>query len=104
MEYAFREFQTSGSGFEFCGISVKKSEILFTKSFYAKMGEPEFVKVFIDNAVQAICIKPWKSEDCVYKVRKPSQRISCAIYKEMPQGRYKFKEEVNGGFVCTRTP
>lgn len=93
-------FKTSGSGFRYDGIRVTKIGIIITNGMRERFVGVGRVILKIDKDRNAIALEPTEKEN-EYKIftNKNTLRIGCRINREMPIGRYYFKEKTDDGFV-----
>lgn len=99
IEYNFKRFESNGSGFRFIGINKKDKFITITVELYKKLN-CESIIFSIDTDNKAILIKPADNYSMGYRVKKGSHQINITLGSEMPNGRYYFETEYDGGFVC----
>lgn len=83
--------------------SVGQTQIVFSKDVFKKIGEPDYVNVFIGNEEDAgkIFISPAeKKNSASYKVIKPIRQVGFsmkAINAPLVEGTAEVKFEITGG-------
>jgi hypothetical protein len=100
-KYNFEKITTNGSGFRFNGISIKGKNINVSSSMAKKIGDSR-VQLYIDKNNLAILLKKTNKDMYAYKLTKGKEgtsKLSCNLHGAIPNGRYLFKKEHNGGFL-----
>jgi hypothetical protein len=98
--YSFESVKVYKSGFRFTGLTRRKDALVISKSL-VDMFSWNNVYISIDKKNKAIMITPTEEKN-TYKISTKSTGSKVVSFreKEMPLGRYYFKEKIGEGFVC----
>ena len=89
------------SGFLYDGLRLNEKYISLSSSLCKKMGTPDSATVFFDVDEAAIGLKVG-GENARRLITSSKRGIVARLPDGMPRGRYLFKEEKDGLFICKR--
>lgn len=103
-EYNFEQFETSGSGYPYKGVSVNAKVLGVSKPIRQMFANDSVTRVDVsfDREKEAICLTETSDKNKGYSIKKSnleSSYISCPISRVMKQGRYEFIEKLENKYI-----